>query len=226
MASAKDKITAIAVEHGYAGKKPKSVAGAINALADTLAGEDVKNGRSISDAVDAIAPYIGSGGGGGAKLGELVNLWRPIPMTAPDAPAALYRGIMFRTPIEPVVGENTPTQLFSDFKNYSVTFCRLSSGSQDIVSGVVGDDVSAIASTFAAAGLTAMCYISADYVRIKSGIKLYRCKVELVDSGSGINAEYTSVSEFTDFTVDEEGYITFVIPDLGQNDALVFCHDA
>lgn len=73
MASTKDEITAIAVEHGYTGKKPDSIAKAIDALADTLAGEDVTGSRSISGAVKALAPYIG-GGGGGTTLGALVNI--------------------------------------------------------------------------------------------------------------------------------------------------------
>lgn len=70
MASTKDEITAIAIEHGYTGKKPDSIAKAIDALADTLAGEDVTGSRSIAGAVKALAPYIGSGGGGGS-LGSM-----------------------------------------------------------------------------------------------------------------------------------------------------------
>lgn len=69
----KEEITAIAIEHGYTGKKPDSIAKAIDALADTLAGEDVTGSRSISGAVKALAPYIGSGGGG-AELGPLVGM--------------------------------------------------------------------------------------------------------------------------------------------------------
>ena len=59
----KEEITKIAVEHGYDGAKPKSIAQAIDALADTLAGEDVTGSRSIDGAIHALAPYIGSGGG-------------------------------------------------------------------------------------------------------------------------------------------------------------------
>lgn len=72
MTSTKDEITAIAVEHGYTGKKPDSIAKAIDALADTLAGENVSSGRSIAGAIHALAPYIGGGGGG--SLGELVDV--------------------------------------------------------------------------------------------------------------------------------------------------------
>lgn len=74
MASIKEEIAAIAADHGYTGPKPKSTAGAIDALADTLAGTDVKSGRSIAGAIHALAPYIGSGGGG-AALGELRSVY-------------------------------------------------------------------------------------------------------------------------------------------------------
>lgn len=64
------EIMSIAVEHGYEGPRGLSIAGAIDALADTLAGEDVDSGGgSIAEAVRAIAPYIGSGGGG-TQYGE------------------------------------------------------------------------------------------------------------------------------------------------------------
>jgi len=59
----KEEITKIAVEQGYEGAKPKSIAQAIDALTDTLSGEDVKSGRSVVGAVKALAPYIGTGGG-------------------------------------------------------------------------------------------------------------------------------------------------------------------
>lgn len=59
----KEEITKIAVEQGYEGAKPKSIAQAIDALTDTLAGEDVTGSRSIAGAIHALAPYIGSGGG-------------------------------------------------------------------------------------------------------------------------------------------------------------------
>ena len=65
MATIADELNAISVEHGYTGAAPKTIADAIDALADTLAGEDVKGGRSIAGAIHALAPYIGSGGGGG-----------------------------------------------------------------------------------------------------------------------------------------------------------------
>lgn len=71
MATIADELNAISVEHGYTGAAPKTIAGAIDALADTLAGTDVKSGRSISGAIHALAPYIGTGGG--TKRVELFN---------------------------------------------------------------------------------------------------------------------------------------------------------
>lgn len=66
------EITKIAVEHGYNGAAPKTITGAIDALADTLAGSDVDSGQTVAQAVRALAPYIGSGGdGGGVELGAL-----------------------------------------------------------------------------------------------------------------------------------------------------------
>lgn len=59
----KEEITKIAVEQGYDGAKPKSIAQAIDALTDTLSGEDVKSGRSVVDAIRKYAPYVGAGGG-------------------------------------------------------------------------------------------------------------------------------------------------------------------
>lgn len=68
----KEEITKIAVEQGYEGAKPKSIAQAIDALTDTLAGEDVSSPRSIAGAIHALAPYIGSGGSGAERV-ELFN---------------------------------------------------------------------------------------------------------------------------------------------------------
>lgn len=66
------EITKIAVEHGYNGVAPRTITGAIDALADTLAGSDVDSGQTVAQAVRALAPYIGSGGGG-TTLGSLQN---------------------------------------------------------------------------------------------------------------------------------------------------------
>lgn len=94
----KEEITKIVVEQGYEGAKPKSIAQAIDALADTLAGEDVTGSRSISGAIHALAPYIGSGGGGGGELGPLQL-----------APLVYVNGVNG----EPTVGESLKTEEYS-----------------------------------------------------------------------------------------------------------------
>lgn len=73
MATIADELNSISVEHGYTGAAPKTIAGAIDALADTLAGTDVEGRRTIAGAVKALAPYIGSGGGG--SLGALESVY-------------------------------------------------------------------------------------------------------------------------------------------------------
>lgn len=55
------ELVSIATEHGYEGPQDLTIAGAIDALADTLAGEDVDSGRTIAEAVRALAPYVGGG---------------------------------------------------------------------------------------------------------------------------------------------------------------------
>ena len=71
----------LAKKLGYTGSEPSTTAAAIDALADTLAGSDVDSGQTVAQAVRALAPYIGSGGGGGS-LGTLqdmpVHTSRPI----------------------------------------------------------------------------------------------------------------------------------------------------
>lgn len=66
------EIMRIAVEHGYEGTQIKTITGAIDALADTLAGSDVDSGQTVAQAVRALAPYIGSGGG--VSLGALQDM--------------------------------------------------------------------------------------------------------------------------------------------------------
>ena len=56
------ELVSIAMEHGYEGPQDLTIAGAIDALADTLAGSDVDSGRTIAEAVRALAPYVGGGG--------------------------------------------------------------------------------------------------------------------------------------------------------------------
>lgn len=63
----------LAKKLGYTGSEPSTTAGAIDALADTLAGSDVDSGKTVAQAVRALAPYVGSGGGGGIEMEELLN---------------------------------------------------------------------------------------------------------------------------------------------------------
>lgn len=53
------EIMAIATEHGYEGATSNTIAGAINILADTLAGEDATDGSTIAGTIKALAPYVG-----------------------------------------------------------------------------------------------------------------------------------------------------------------------
>lgn len=69
--SIKSEILDIAKDNGYEGAA-QTITGAINALADTLAGEDVAGGRTVASAIHAIGPYIG--GGGGTSLGAVVSM--------------------------------------------------------------------------------------------------------------------------------------------------------
>lgn len=94
MATIADELNAISVEHGYTGAAPKTIAGAIDALADTLAGTDVEERRTIAGAVKALAPYIGSGGGG-TTLGPLQNEVLTLDMTS-------YEGTLIGTTTIPV----------------------------------------------------------------------------------------------------------------------------
>lgn len=70
----KSAIYDIAKKHGYEGGEPRTTAEAINALTDLLAGEDVEEGHTIKEAVRALEPYIGAGGGGGAGTSFPVQL--------------------------------------------------------------------------------------------------------------------------------------------------------
>lgn len=101
MATIADELNAIAVEHGYTGAAPKTIAGAIDALADTLAGTDVEERRTIAGAVKALAPYIGSGGGGSLGDGHRVACARGKQLrayaTRPDDILTAQPNIAFTT---------------------------------------------------------------------------------------------------------------------------------
>lgn len=68
-----DAFNDIAVEQGGQADISGTIAGAVDALTDALAGSDVAQGATIEDGVRALGEYIS--GGGGADLGA------PAPFT-------------------------------------------------------------------------------------------------------------------------------------------------
>ena len=67
----------IVIAHGGTPSKSGTIVGAINALNDVLAGEDVPAACTIEGAVRLLGRHIdtGGGGGGGIDVGELVDLY-------------------------------------------------------------------------------------------------------------------------------------------------------
>lgn len=72
----KQVIYDMAKEHGYEGGEPRTTTEAINILADMLAGEDVEEGGTIKEALQALAPYVG---GGGAEVLSAVTVFATPP---------------------------------------------------------------------------------------------------------------------------------------------------
>lgn len=68
-----DAINTIAAAQGGTPDKSGTIAGAIDALNDALAGSDQEKARTIEDAVVLLGEHIGGGGGGG-DLGPLFPL--------------------------------------------------------------------------------------------------------------------------------------------------------
>lgn len=125
----KEEITKIAVEQGYEGAKPKSIAQAIDALTDTLAGEDVKSGRSVVGAVKALAPYIGSGGGGGFEPKGVATITISGGLTVPEQEYFLFN-----------VDSRGPLQSMSDVPDYGNVYRGVAalSGTTSTSVGTVG----------------------------------------------------------------------------------------
>jgi len=122
----KEEITKIAVEQGYDGAKPKSIAQAIDALTDTLAGEDVKSGRSVVDAIRKYAPYVGTGGGGA----ERVELFNETATTKVDSRGFNKATLSYNNKIM-----DDPLHVVFDGVEYDLP--RLSNGSYGMVDGSV-----------------------------------------------------------------------------------------
>lgn len=63
----------IAVANGGQADTSGTIAGAIDACADALAGSDVAQGATIEDGVRVLGEYIGGGGGGGGSYSITVE---------------------------------------------------------------------------------------------------------------------------------------------------------
>jgi hypothetical protein len=66
------EINAIVTENGGTASTDGTIIGALDALADTLAGENVERQNSITKAIEALAPYI-SGGSFGPLQSVIVD---------------------------------------------------------------------------------------------------------------------------------------------------------
>ena len=76
----------IAVANGGTADNSGTIAGAVDALTDALAGSDVAQGATIEDGVRVLGEYIGGGGGGGgAAIGGNMIGW-PLQYSADSAP--------------------------------------------------------------------------------------------------------------------------------------------
>lgn len=80
MANIRKAIADIAVANGYEGGEPQTIISALDALTDTLAGDDEDAGKSVNEAINALAPYIGGGGG---EFGSILYMTQST--TAPKA---------------------------------------------------------------------------------------------------------------------------------------------
>ena len=129
MATIADEINAISVDHGYTGPAPKTIAGAIDALADTLAGEDVEERRTIAGAINALAPYIGTGGGGGFEPNGHVAITISDGLTVPESRHFLF-----------MVDSHGPLQSMDDISDYGNVYSGVaaSSGLMGMSFGDVG----------------------------------------------------------------------------------------
>lgn len=96
----------LAKKLGYTGSEPSTTAAAIDALADTLAGSDVDSGRTIAEAVRALAPYIG--GSGGVELGNPTNAVRDsiaVPVVGESPNGSILRVFELYVGTQHIVGD-------------------------------------------------------------------------------------------------------------------------
>ena len=118
-----DALIAIANKlagHDVSGQHPRTVAGAIDAITDTLAGADVNSGMTIADAIGSLAPYVNGGGGGLPELGDAVPIWVLDSYTPPkDNP--------FANSLKAVVGGETVAELLQADEVYA-EYIRVASG--------------------------------------------------------------------------------------------------
>ena len=109
----------IAVANGGQADTSGTIAGAVDALTDALAGSDVAQGATIEDGVRVLGEYIGGGGGGGSQIVDVYTSFDGIDWPAPtiegvavtlevfDANRGLYK---FSAPVGAIVSmpRNTP----------------------------------------------------------------------------------------------------------------------
>ncbi len=72
MSTVTKEIMNLARKAGYEGEDKKNVVKAIDALADTLAGEDLEQATNVAAAIKKLEPYVG--GGGKDDYGKLVTI--------------------------------------------------------------------------------------------------------------------------------------------------------
>ena len=100
MATKKEELAAIAVEQGYDGPTPNTIAGAVDALTEALGGEP--SGGTIAQAVRALAPNIGGGSSssGGLEpvaLSNMITINGNIIMSGSSYPAQVLLGDTYVT---------------------------------------------------------------------------------------------------------------------------------
>ena len=73
MSTVTKEIMNLARKAGYEGEDKTNVTKAIDALADTLAGENLEQATNVAAAIRKLQPYVGGGGGGEVTSYTLEN---------------------------------------------------------------------------------------------------------------------------------------------------------